>query len=104
MNAEKTELKESEAKARVRIVVRGLVQGVFFRWNARLRAQQLGVFGFVRNLADGESVEVVAEGEKPRLRAFLEWCKRGPDGAEVRDARVEWSDCKNEFSDFQIRY
>ncbi len=91
-------------KARMRVVVTGAVQGVFFRWNARLRAQQLGVYGFVRNLLDGESVEIVAEGEKPRLRAFLEWCKRGPADAEVRDMRVEWSDCKNEFSTFEIRY
>ena len=89
---------------RLRVVVRGVVQGVFFRWNARVRAQQLGVFGFVRNLPDGESVEVVAEGEKPRLEAFLEWCKRGPDDASVNDSKVEWLPFKNEFKDFQIRY
>ncbi len=92
------------AKARLRVVVRGLVQGVFFRWNARLRAQQLGVFGFVRNLPDGESVEVVAEAERGRLEAFLEWCRHGPDGASVNDAAVEWSVFKDEFRDFQIRY
>ena len=92
------------AKARVRVVVRGLVQGVFFRWNARVRAQQLGVFGFVRNLPDGKSVEIVAEAERGRLEAFLEWCKRGPDDASVNDAKVEWLDFKNEFRDFQIRY
>ena len=91
-------------KARVRVVVRGVVQGVFFRWNTRLRAQQLGVFGFVRNLPDGESVEAVAEGERARLEAFLEWCKRGPDDASVNDASVEWSDYRGEFTDFQIRY
>lgn len=95
---------KASEKARLRVVVRGVVQGVFFRWNARVRAQQLGVFGFVRNLPDGESVEVVAEGERARLDAFLEWCRHGPDSADVRDARVEWSEFKGEFSDFQIRY
>jgi acylphosphatase len=90
--------------ARVKITVRGEVQGVFFRWNARLRAQQLGVFGFVRNLPDGESVEVVAEGERARLEAFAEWCKHGPDSASVYDASVEWLPFKGEFSSFEIRY
>ena len=96
--------KQNARLARVRIVVRGVVQGVFFRWNARVLAQQLGVFGFVRNLPDGESVEVVAEGERARLDAFVKWCKRGPDDASVNGADVDWSDYRGEFKDFQIRY
>ena len=87
-------------KARMRVVVTGAVQGVFFRWNARLRAQQLGVYGFVRNLLDGESVEIVAEGEKPTAssgmvdwhviaKSDVQWIEKGPLRATIR-TRHRW--------------
>jgi acylphosphatase len=66
--------------------VRGLVQGVGFRWFVSRRADQLGLRGWVRNLRDG-SVEVVAQGPESVLEVMHEALRRGPPGARVE--RVE---------------
>jgi acylphosphatase len=66
----------------MRIRIRGRVQGVGFRWFARVQARRLGVSGWVANLPDG-SVEVAASGEQSRLDEFRRALKRGPDGADV---------------------
>lgn len=63
-------------------VVRGEVQGVGFRMSAILRAEQLGLTGWVRNTEDG-SVEVWAEGEAEALERFLAWLHMGPSSARV---------------------
>ena len=73
---------------RVRVQVRGRVQGVFFRAEARARAESLGVAGWIRNLPDG-SVEAVFEGENERVESMVGWCRRGPSGAEVEAVDVE---------------
>lgn len=88
---------------RLHVVVRGRVQGVYFRASARDRARQLGVTGWVRNCADG-SVELVAEGTTERLAQLLTWCHGGPPGALVTDVEVRWQDATGEFVDFVIRY
>ena len=66
-----------------RVVVRGLVQGVFFRDTCRSEATRLGVAGWVRNCPDG-SVEAVFEGEPEAVSAMVRWAGEGP-----RSARVE---------------
>lgn len=88
---------------RVHIIVRGRVQGVYFRASAQQRARQLGLRGWVQNCRDG-SVEVAAEGGKPRLRQFVSWCRNGPPGAVVTDIDVEWQAASGEFVDFVVRY
>ncbi len=67
---------------RVRVVVTGRVQGVFYRDSCRREATRLGVRGSVRNRPDG-SVEVVAEGQRERVEALLTWCRQGPPRAVV---------------------
>ena len=67
---------------RWRLTVRGLVQGVGYRAGCRRRASELGLSGWVRNLADG-SVEVEAEGSTQRLAELQLWCERGPLMAQV---------------------
>jgi acylphosphatase len=62
--------------------VKGLVQGVGFRWFVRERARRLGLAGWVRNLPDG-SVEVVASGDPGQLELLREELRRGPRGASV---------------------
>jgi acylphosphatase len=64
------------------------VQGVFFRADARARAESLGVAGWIRNLQDG-SVEAVFEGEDEPVESMVGWCRRGPAGAEVEAVDVE---------------
>jgi acylphosphatase len=72
---------------RVRAVVTGRVQGVFYRDSCRSQATRLGVRGSVRNRSDG-SVEVVAEGDRGRVEELLTWCRQGPPGAVVTGITV----------------
>jgi acylphosphatase len=68
-------------------VVRGRVQGVFFRDTARQRAEAAGVAGWIRNAADG-SVEAVFEGERDAVEEMVNFCRHGPRGAEVNSVEV----------------
>lgn len=65
-----------------RIVIRGLVQGVGFRWWALRSATRLGLAGWVRNLPDG-GVEIEAGGSGEALSEFEDLCRTGPRGAVV---------------------
>ena len=69
------------------LVVRGMVQGVGYRWSLSREARRLGVHGWVRNRADG-SVEAVAEGSDEAVEALVAWCRSGPGGAQVTDVDV----------------
>jgi acylphosphatase len=69
------------------VVVRGDVQGVFFRDSTRDRAQSRGVAGWVSNRPDG-SVEAVFEGEEDAVESMLRFVREGPRRAEVRDVDV----------------
>ena len=75
--------------ARARAIVRGRVQGVFFRAEASSRARSLGLVGWVRNVPDG-TVEAVFEGEQEHVDSMLHWCEHGPAGARVESVDVEW--------------
>ncbi|MGH2830655.1 MAG: acylphosphatase [Actinomycetota bacterium] len=76
------------APVRIRVVVGGLVQGVFFRVATFERAKELGVGGFVRNRADG-SVEAEFEGPRAAVDAAVAWCRTGPPTARVERVEVE---------------
>lgn len=67
---------------RVRVVVSGRVQGVFFRVSCAERARSLGISGWVRNMPDG-GVEAVFEGPDDAVGAMVAWCRTGPPGARV---------------------
>jgi acylphosphatase len=88
-------------RVRRRVVVRGYVQGVFFRDSCRREANTRGVAGWVTNRRDG-AVEAVFEGEPDAVTAMVEWCHRGPRGAEV-DAVDETSEEPEGVSRFEIR-
>jgi len=61
---------------RVRLIIEGRVQGVWFRESTRREAERLGVRGWVRNRREG-SVEVVAEGPEESVRKLVDWCHHG---------------------------
>jgi acylphosphatase len=88
---------------RLDATVRGMVQGVSFRWYTQRRADELGVRGYVRNMRDG-SVHVVAEGERSALETLLDWLRRGPAAAIVENVATRWSAPTGEFGRFEIRY
>jgi acylphosphatase len=85
------------------IVVSGIVQGVYYRYSTKDRADSLGLEGTVRNLPNGD-VEVVAQGEDSRIQALIEWCRQGPLGARVDRADVKWEEPTEAFKGFSIRY
>jgi acylphosphatase len=72
---------------RVRVVVSGRVQGVFFRVECERRARALELAGWVRNLGDGR-VEAVFEGRAADVEAAIAWCREGPPGARVTDVEI----------------
>jgi len=90
-------------KVRLQAIVHGRVQGVNFRYYTQLRAQELGVTGYVRNKWDG-TVEVVAEGEREAVEKLLEFIKLGPRGALVRRVDRQWQDPTGQFKYFEVRY
>jgi len=88
--------------ARLRILVHGRVQGVFFRHAAAEEARSLGLRGWVKNLASGD-VEMVAEGPRRELKILAAWAHQGPRLARVTGVEEEWSDYRGEEGPFAIR-
>ncbi|MBI2487766.1 MAG: acylphosphatase [Deltaproteobacteria bacterium] len=88
---------------RVHLVVHGRVQGVFYRASTQEKAIELGLAGWVRNRADG-TVEVVAEGDREGLEKLVEWCRVGPERAQVTDVDINWESYTGEFREFTIKY
>jgi acylphosphatase len=86
---------------RRRVVVRGNVQGVFFRDSCRREARSRGVAGWVTNRPDG-MVEAVFEGEPDAVDALVEWCARGPRGADVASVDDTTEEPEG-LSDFEVR-
>ncbi|MEW6685824.1 MAG: acylphosphatase [Candidatus Edwardsbacteria bacterium] len=89
-------------KVAFKAIVKGVVQGVFYRAFSQEEATARGITGYARNLWDG-SVEVVAEGEKGILLDFLKALHRGPPSAHVTGVEVEWKEYSEEYIGFTIR-
>jgi acylphosphatase len=88
--------------ARLRMLVHGRVQGVFFRHAASEEARELRLRGWVKNVAGGD-VEIVAEGPRRELEILAAWALRGPRLANVTGVEEEWSDYRGEEAAFTIR-
>jgi acylphosphatase len=89
------------ATKRVQLLIRGRVQGVFFRAATQREARRLGITGWVRNRTDG-SVEVLAEGEEDAVKELASWARVGPSAARVDSVDVRWRGYTGEFSEFSI--
>jgi acylphosphatase len=92
---------EVSTKVRAHVLIEGDVQGVGFRASAWRVAQRLGVTGWVRNIFDGR-VEALIEGEKDKVEKMIDWCNKGPPGAQVADSKVEWEPYRGGFKTFEI--
>ena len=93
---------DSNDNARLRMLISGRVQGVFFRRAAADEAYGLGLKGWTRNCLAG-IVEIVVEGRRRNLKMFAAWAHSGPPAAHVTEVVEEWSAFLNEFSEFTIR-
>ena len=91
----------SEGTIRRRVVVRGHVQGVFFRDTSRTQARRHHVMGWVTNRPDG-AVEAVFEGDEAGVDAVVAWMHRGPDSAVVTGVEVI-DEAPEGLKDFRIR-
>ena len=90
-------------KSRAHVFVSGRVQGVFFRSEIAYEARKHSVSGWARNLPDGR-VEAVFEGESGSVEKLIEFCKRGPPGAEVTTVNFTMEPFSGEFTEFEIAY
>ena len=84
----------------VRLIIKGKVQGVFYRASAKDVADMTGVKGWVKNLPDN-NVEITATAYEEILQKFINWCKQGPPKARVDDVIVDELDLQ-EFNGFRI--
>jgi acylphosphatase len=91
------------AKRAVHVIVRGIVQGVGYRYFTLKRGNNYGFGGWVRNLPDG-NVEVYAEGEDFSLTGFLGELEEGPMSSRVDELEVHWGDFSGHFNDFSVRF
>lgn len=84
----------------VNLVISGRVQGVFFRATAQKVAKSLQLAGWVKNAPNGK-VETVVQGKTEQINRFIEWCKVGPEKANVSSVQIMEIE-GGEFQDFQI--
>jgi acylphosphatase len=84
-----------------RLTVRGMVQGVGFRWFAMREANKLKLNGWVRNLLNG-NVEIEVEGDRNLIEEYIKIIKTGPSYADVQDVKVDWQTFKGKYRDFEI--
>ena len=86
---------------RISILIKGRVQGVFYRASARDVARQFDIKGFVRNESDG-NVFLEVEGTEDKLQKLVAWCKKGPPLAHVSGVEVKELDDMVNYSSFEI--
>ncbi|MBF8304405.1 MAG: acylphosphatase-like protein [Dehalococcoidia bacterium] len=90
-------------QSHVIMIIKGRVQGVYFRNFVQKQAQALVLNGFVRNLPDITKVEVQAEGNRDKLELLLDTVKVGPPGAKVEKVETIWSQYNGIFKAFEIK-
>lgn len=88
-------------RARAHVLVKGRVQGVFFRASIQREALKRRVVGWVRNLSDGR-VEAVFEGEKEKVGEIIDFCRTGPSLAIVTEVNVTWEEASGRYETFRI--
>lgn len=86
---------------KIHLLISGKVQGVFYRANAKKKAEELGLTGWAKNTPDNK-VEILAKGEEDKLREMIRWCYNGSSGAVVDKVKAEWMESEKEFDKFEI--
>lgn len=85
-----------------KLTVKGLVQGVGFRYFVHRVAGGLGLNGFAKNLFNGD-VEIEVEGDRSLVEELIRQVKAGSRSSRVTDLRIEWKDYEQKFKGFEIR-
>lgn len=84
----------------IRVLIKGKVQGVYYRASAKEMAEETGVTGWVRNTEEGD-VEALASGTAEQLQKFIDWCRIGPTHARVTNVIVNQEE-EQVFEKFRI--
>jgi len=87
---------------RKKVLIQGVVQGVFFRASTQSRAKELGLVGWVKNKPNG-SVEAIFEGTADRVEDMIKWCRQGPSEANVTDVKITPEAVTSKCNGFEIR-
>ena len=87
--------------AQVKLIIKGVVQGVFYRDSARKIALSLNLTGYAKNMPDG-TVHSIAIGEKESILKYIEWCKKGPEMAKVENVDISWIKKDTKKDTFEI--
>ena len=85
------------------ILVKGKVQGVFFRKNTKQVAEALNIAGWIRNTEHG-NVEIFAQANKDAIEKLIEWCRHGPPKADVEDIEIKQAAIDKGIKNFSIEY
>ena len=85
----------------IHLLIKGKVQGVYYRASAKEAADRLHISGWVKNTREGY-VEVLASGQEEDIRRFIEWCKKGPERAVVSELIVDEVTAQAPMSGFSI--
>jgi acylphosphatase len=91
-------------KKRAKIKVKGLVQGVNFRYDAKKKADSYDLEGYAKNLETGNEIEIVVEGIEDNVEKMVRWCKTGSDYSRIEDVEVEYEKPTGEYHEFKIEY
>jgi acylphosphatase len=91
------------ARKRAKLIIKGIVQGVNFRYYTQRQAQKYDLTGWVRNLPDG-SVAALCEGEEEDVESMIQWCRQGPPSAHVTELIVQTEAFRGGFQSFSILY
>ena len=87
---------------RVKLLVSGRVQGVYFRMFTQNKAKHFGVKGYARNLPDGR-VEIIAEADPGSIENFIKWCHKGPVTARVDHVEMTELESDKALTSFEIK-
>ena len=91
------------AKSRAKLIVKGIVQGVNFRYHTQREAERNNLTGWVRNLPDG-SVAALFEGEEEDVEMMIQWCRHGPPSARATELIAQKEEFRGEFQSFSILF
>lgn len=88
-------------KKAAKVIVKGTVQGIFFRQFVKEHADNLKLRGFVRNLETGD-VEIIVEGEGDAIKRLGGFVQKGPEHAQIRDVQITERKWSGDFKEFKI--
>lgn len=86
------------AVKRAKLIIKGKVQGVFFREFAKQNANKLGIFGYAKNAPN--HLEIIAQGDERKLEEFIRLCRRGPIFANVETIDITYEEPDSEESEY----